>query len=135
MSHSGLEPPIKIVLLSLLSGVPGQRHESNGDDLPLHYSAAAILLKNDEGLMTQCVLQGHDQAPAWPQLGDQGRRNLLWRGGHNDAVEGRVIRPPFVAITCSDGDIAVTETGQVGSGAAGQPLHNLYGVDMGHEQR
>ena len=71
---------------------------------------------------------GNDHAPAVGQLVDQRLGNVLGRGGDDDGVEGRGLRPSLIAVAGPDMDILVMFPENL-FGAFGQRFNNFDGIN------
>src|SRR5438876_11909442 len=107
-------------LTSLTSGArlmpAGKRHERHGKQLACPHPPLAVHLDENQMLERERCADRDDHPAARLELLDQGRRNLARRGGDDDAVEWRRLRPPVVAVAAPRRDVAMAETLQAPSG-------------------
>src|SRR5262245_3838515 len=81
------------------------------------------------------LAQGDDHATGGLELSDERRRRFFRRRGYDDAVEGRLRRPPQPAVADDGGHIGNTERSQTALGRLLQLAPALDGVDAAAEMR
>lgn len=92
-----------------------QRNEANRHQVFVG-KAFGRLADAIEILLAGPLLDGNDHDPAGRQLVREGLWHLLCGGGHDDAVEGRKLRPALVAVADEMGDVVELHRAEAGLG-------------------
>src|SRR6187401_2277894 len=120
--------------LTGLFPVPGQRHELDRNRAVLHH-ALARLLDNRHPLWPALRTNRDDKAATNSELFDQRVRDVVGSRRRHDAVEGRLLGPPAVAVAKPAVHVVQTEISKQLGRTRSQLWNDLDSPDLAREAR
>ena len=109
----------------------GHRHEAHGQHrAPFDFSSP--LFQQIE-ILGDALADGNDHPPAFLELLHEWLRHMVGRAGHDDRVEGRMLRPALETVAGLDLHIFKPEPSQVRAGQQGEWLDDLDAENLRDE--